>query len=247
MFELSKEQKAVILLSRLTFSREDVDDIKDIFLNGNFNWIEFVKYTTYHKTLTLNFCNLTSLISENTFFVPRYVYTLYRSFYNSIFTINLQQEKELHQILHDARARDIILIPVKGIHLLHDLYKDYGVRFSGDMDILLRKHDVEKVSKVVHENDFVQKNYNPHTDEFIDSSRAERLKWKLHMSNLYPYRKRSSMDVYPFFKVDFRFALDDRLDCKCQRKSEPGAHEKVSHKRPRKSEPERSRIVDPVC
>ena len=36
-------------------------------------------------------------------------------------------------------------------------------------------------------------------------------------------------------------------DCKCQRKSEPGAHEKVSHKRPRKSEPERSRIVDPVC
>ena len=35
--------------------------------------------------------------------------------------------------------------------------------------------------------------------------------------------------------------------CKCQRKSEPGAHEKVSHKRPRKSEPERSRIVDPVC
>ena len=37
------------------------------------------------------------------------------------------------------------------------------------------------------------------------------------------------------------------LVCKCQRKSEPGAHEKVSHKRPRKSEPERSRIVEPVC
>ena len=37
------------------------------------------------------------------------------------------------------------------------------------------------------------------------------------------------------------------VTCKCQRKSEPGAHEKVSHKRPRKSEPERSRIVDPVC
>ena len=36
-------------------------------------------------------------------------------------------------------------------------------------------------------------------------------------------------------------------ECKCQRKSEPGAHEKVSRKRPRKSEPERSRIVDPVC
>ena len=36
-------------------------------------------------------------------------------------------------------------------------------------------------------------------------------------------------------------------ECKCQRKSEPGAHEKVSHKRPRKSEPERSRIVEPVC
>ena len=35
--------------------------------------------------------------------------------------------------------------------------------------------------------------------------------------------------------------------CKCQRKSEPDAHEKVSHKRPRKSEPERSRIVEPVC
>ena len=39
----------------------------------------------------------------------------------------------------------------------------------------------------------------------------------------------------------------ERAGCKCQRKSEPDAHEKVSHKRPRKSEPERSRIVEPVC
>ena len=46
---------------------------------------------------------------------------------------------------------------------------------------------------------------------------------------------------------DTIFTGNSGIDCKCQRKSEPGAHEKVSHKRPRKSEPERSRIVDPVC
>ena len=53
-----------------------------------------------------------------------------------------------------------------------------------------------------------------------------------------------------FKENDIRVKIIDlptTMICKCQRKSEPGAHEKVSHKRPRKSEPERSRIVDPVC
>ena len=35
--------------------------------------------------------------------------------------------------------------------------------------------------------------------------------------------------------------------CKCQRKSEPGAREFLSHQRPRKSEPLRSRIFEPPC
>ena len=35
--------------------------------------------------------------------------------------------------------------------------------------------------------------------------------------------------------------------CKYQRKSEPGAHEFLSHQRPRKSEPLRSRIFEPPC
>ena len=48
-------------------------------------------------------------------------------------------------------------------------------------------------------------------------------------------------------ELEDQVTADNIINCKCQRKSEPGAHEKVSHKRPRKSEPERSRIVEPVC
>ena len=53
--------------------------------------------------------------------------------------------------------------------------------------------------------------------------------------------------IYSLCPIAIRFPRISSILCKCPRKSEPGAHEKVSHKRPRKSEPERSRIVDPVC
>ena len=43
------------------------------------------------------------------------------------------------------------------------------------------------------------------------------------------------------------YILSRPTACKYQRKSEPGAHEFLSHQRPRKSEPLRSRIFEPPC
>lgn len=77
---------------------------------------------------------------------------------------------------------------------------------------------------------------------------------ELKMSESTVRRGVRDLEKAGFLSVEERFRWNKAdssnlyvLVCKCQRKREPGAHEKVSHKRPRKSEPERSRIVEPVC
>lgn len=68
--------------------------------------------------------------------------------------------------------------------------------------------------------------------------------WRANWANLSTYFKYPQEVRRLIYTTN---AIEGFNRCKCQRKSEPGAHEKVSHKRPRKSEPERSRIVEPVC
>ena len=212
MVELSNEQKAVVLLSRLTFSRQDEDEINQIFNKGNFNWYEFSKYAIYHRTLSLDLRNLLLLNKSCVAGIPNYFLSIYRSFYKGTEFINSKYERMLQQILLDAQKKDIKLIPVKGVYLLHDLYRGYGIRFSGDMDILIQKKDLREIDSILVKNGFSQKKYDYGTDSHIDLSRKEEMKWKLHMSNIYPYTQKSNSDLFPVFKIDLRFALDDRLD-----------------------------------
>ena len=53
--------------------------------------------------------------------------------------------------------------------------------------------------------------------------------------------------VYPNFTAEQFLLYIAILKCKCQGKSEPCAHEFLSHQRPRKSEPLCSRLFEPPC
>lgn len=212
MKALTQEQKALLLLSRLTLSGTDKDAIESIFQERNFNWYEFSKYAIYHRTFSLCFNNLISYNKKCAAHIPNYVFSLFQSFYKGTESMNSQYERIVQQVMMDSRKKGIALIPVKGVYLLHDIYRNYGVRFSGDMDILFLKKDMECLNSILEENGFCQKKYDYGTNSYMDLSRKEKMKWKLNMSNMYPYTRKSNSELFPVFKIDLRFALDDRLD-----------------------------------
>ncbi|MGL5381726.1 nucleotidyltransferase family protein [Clostridium sp.] len=63
--------------------------------------------------------------------------------FNQIY-FNTLLENELVLLLNKAREKDINIIPLKGIILAKQLYKNPGIRRSGDIDILINFEDLDE-------------------------------------------------------------------------------------------------------
>ncbi len=67
----------------------------------------------------------------------------------------LFQTAELVKLLGIFVGRGIEAIPLKGVYLAHQLYSDFAVRTSGDLDILVRPDNVETAEQILESNGYV--------------------------------------------------------------------------------------------
>lgn len=199
-----------ILLSRLTFKEDEKKYIVKLVTGNHIDWFEVFKLTLYHKTVTLCWKNLNDIIPELK--LPKYLDELIRNVYYCNCIKNREYEKEKNVLMNKCKEYDIGCIPVKGIYLISNVYKDYGIRYSGDMDFLIKRRDVKILEKIMVEMGYINGNYDYTEDVVKTISRAEKIKWRLYMSNLPPFVKKANNEIVRCFKMDFRYALDDRLE-----------------------------------
>lgn len=208
---LSLEQELLILLSRVTFSEKDVSRIREILKETTkVNWFEFYKLSLYHKTTTLVNENLKKYIC--TWEIPKYLRDIIKYAYKGIKEKNTLYHDEIEKIVKELRKEGVCIVPVKGAMLIPQLYKDYGIRYSADADFLVKHSDIEKLKTILKKFGYMQGNYDSETDSIIPLSRAEEIRWKMNMSNLYPFVKKSNHHLFNVYRLDFRYALDDTLD-----------------------------------
>ncbi len=207
---MSKEQTLLILLSRLTFKEEEKIQVTKLVNEGYVDWFEVFKLTLYHKTATLCWENLKKIVPEIK--LPKYLDELIGNVYYCNCVKNMEYEKEKNELMNKCKKYNINCIPVKGIYLIKHMYKDYGVRYSGDMDFLVKRSEIKILEDVMEEMGYVYGNYDYNENIIKRISRAEKIKWKLYMSNLPPFVKIVNKELVRYFKMDFRYSLDDRLD-----------------------------------
>ena len=207
---LENEKKLIILLSRLTFSDDIVKEIDLILQDKNFNWFEFYQYALYHKVVTLCWKNLNNLFPDA--FQPKYVREMIQIIYLGFIKRNQLYQKEIDKIVEELNKKGVKVVPVKGSYLIPQIYKDYGIRYSGDADFLIKYADLNKAEKILEVRGYIKGNYSRKNKNITVISRREEIKWKTFMSNSHPLIKLSGTELFPVYKVDFRFALDDRLE-----------------------------------
>jgi len=122
-------------------------------------------------------------------------------------------EKEKDKILAAFQQNNIPIVPVKGSMLIPNLYKDYGLRYSSDFDLLTRNADTGGLSEVMKSLGYVQGVFDRATMEIIPAKKKTLLKHKIYLSNEHPYVKHSGTDLFISFGVDFRFALGYERKC----------------------------------
>jgi hypothetical protein len=204
------EKALIILASRLTLSEEERTAIKRIVEHKKINWFEFAKLALYHKTIVICWNNIKNICSY--YDVPRYLLDVINYIYICTQEYNECYQKELNQLLQKCKSKNLMCIPVKGAYLIPNMYIDYGLRYSGDIDILIKHDDIEEMSNLVKSMGYINGRYVSKTRQVEPASRESEIKWKMHMSNLLPFIKLCPNKNFHYYKIDFRYALDDSLD-----------------------------------
>lgn len=206
---MKKEQELILLLNRLHFDERTLERIEHLLMT-DINWFELFKLAFYHKNVTLCWSNLQKHFPE--ILLPKYLDDAIRCIYYGFKKRNEAYQKEIKSLISMLNEQGIKVIPVKGSMLIPDIYKDYGIRYSGDADFLIRYRDIENLDRVLtNDMGYTKGNYSVNRGCIEPVSRMEEIKWKVYMSNLFPYCKLVEENDLPlkYVKLDFRFALDD--------------------------------------
>ena len=206
---LSDEQNLLLLATRLTFDTTTVDALQSIS-SKNINWPEFIKYASYHRVLTLAWANLQKYAPNCK--MPRYIRDILRCTYSALKTRNRVLLTELEHVQKKLQNADIPYLPVKGAVLLPLLYKDLGLRYTGDYDFLVHKEDVEKIRVEMNSLGYYEGFFNYQNGLIEAPSRATTVQWRLLGSHMLPFRKYLEHESVDHCKLDFRFAFDDPFD-----------------------------------
>ena len=198
---LNKEAKAAIEISKITGLGNEFD--------GNINWPLFFQYLISNRMLSLFWKNSNHMLIKQA--MPKYISTVARSMYISTKYRNEIYFSELNKILQLCKENQITCVPVKGARLIPLLYKDYGSRFMGDVDCLISQESFSAINDIMISLGYIQGKFDKDLQKIIPINRAEKLKWKLNMSNYYPYLKECDSEHMRIIKIDFRYSLDDTL------------------------------------
>ncbi|MCK5010717.1 MAG: nucleotidyltransferase family protein, partial [Deltaproteobacteria bacterium] len=163
----------------------------DSLLSGEINWKDFQEKSYAHRIAPLIYYNLKKL--DLLFFVPKpVIHTLERTYVYTLKT-NIMFGEELKDILGKFHERGIPCIILKGLAFIETIYHENpGVRPLKDMDLLLRKEDVNEASRILKEMGY----------QFYGGCHTEAYYWQSHFH--LPFEKRGKS---AHFRVEIHWQL----------------------------------------
>lgn len=121
------------------------DRIKDI-LGNPLNWNYIAANAGKHGISSLLYHNLIRL--DLTGIVPEKIIRHLKGQYYATLASNMRHYDELHLILISFKEEGIPVVVLKGAALAEIVYKDIGLRRFNDIDILVRKEDLQRAKMV---------------------------------------------------------------------------------------------------
>lgn len=155
IFITPKEIELLLCCARTHISTETAAKIREL-LKAEIDWNYLLKIATWHKVQPLLYWSLKNTCPDE---VPQNILNnLYIDWQKSTFN-NLFLSNKLINILHLLESNDIPVIPFKGPVLATSAYGNLSLRKFGDLDILVKKHDIPKVTELLISEKYQQEEY----------------------------------------------------------------------------------------
>lgn len=210
---LSDEQKLIILLSRVSITELEGQELLVLAKKTSTDWFSVIRMSIKNKVLPLVWGNLKKFNVSHA--VPLRLAQLMNFHMLGTRERNKLMLSELENISQQFEKENIPCIPLKGAFLIPNLYVDFGIRTVNDMDVLIRRNDAMKVRKIMNSLGYVEGEYDREKNEVKRVSREKSILWQTKMNNLLPFLKLQESEYAPVIQLDFSFSLDLEL------KSEP--------------------------
>lgn len=140
---LSNESRILLLCSQLNIDEENKKILKDI-LNKDINWQKVLKYACFHRTVCLLYKNLSQMD-----FNRKEIINTWQGYYQYFLDFNQLTQEKLSFLLNDLKRKNIKIIIRKGMELIKLVYKDMGLRPTGDIDVLVRPEDWKEINNTL--------------------------------------------------------------------------------------------------
>ena len=158
----SDEKELIISCLKTDFDEEHLHYIQSLLLK-KLDWQNLLTVVMQNQISSLFYHKILQAGGER--FVPRDILQELRKSYHAISFQNRCYEKELKKILllFDRAMVDVIVL--KGAALIERVWQNAALRSMADIDILIRKQDVDRVEKLMSDSGYII-NEKSHTKEW---------------------------------------------------------------------------------
>jgi hypothetical protein len=207
--KLSTEVEAALLLSTPTPREADQECLRDL-LGRTMDWSRILGILFVHRTAGTAWLNLVGLGFEALQRVrPDFLLPTLELAYRAqcrYAADQLTRTTALMRLFDDAGIECVLL---KGGAVARMAYRDPGMRFFGDNDLLFHRADLGRVGTIMKEHGYVQGIWDPGRGEIVPASRREVMLHAVHSHETYPYlRVEPDAQVAAIHEVDVHFSVD---------------------------------------
>lgn len=205
---MKKENELIINLILCRHYEESLKHVQKL-IKEDINWEYFVYQIIMNRIAGVIFENL--LYCKVLFDVPKNIAIYFFDTYTSMQHRFNNYKNEIVNIFSALERNNIQYVTIKGIHLSLTLYDFFRMnpRDFSDLDIVVRKEELEQVGKILMKMGYQHARINFYTNELEKIERSEILNGKMFYHQIPPYEKK--FDQYfvgrNSYKIDTNYTI----------------------------------------
>jgi hypothetical protein len=143
----TREIEILLACARLNLEEEDVRRIRNLLLEEP-DWDQLLRLAVFHRLTAFVYLNLCSAASD---LVPQKILEFLKGRFVQNAGEALRHTAELVRVLELLNDNGVLAVPYKGPELASRVYGNLALRWSCDLDIIVKKQDVSR-ARVLLEN-----------------------------------------------------------------------------------------------
>ena len=146
--KISNEEKAILICCSVNVN-DFMKEFKEL-TNDTFNWDKFIDLAVKNGIPALVYSKI-----KNYDFIPSDFLTRFKEYYYYNLSKNMNLLIKSGKLLKELEEKNIKAIVLKGLSLVNKGYKDIALRQMGDLDLYIRKSDVEQALQIAYKHGFI--------------------------------------------------------------------------------------------